>query len=600
LIGIGGCLKQTHLVTGPFPELWRNVNSVVVIDGIGSDGKVFVDDPNVEVTLVKSPEILSEITDDEFDAFESSSELVFQDLANELNRQHGTTFPLRYWRIVVGAWFQQFAQVVHMRLKIAEYVFETYGALKVAKLDLTWQELLPVTHDEASLLFATDIWNHYIYVEAFNFVTKSATDNILVSVPERNKELLEYRQNVNFGLPSPQTKSKLEMFLAKISPNPKVVLAGVVQSKLALVVMHLRLRSLPRLWRFSSKLTVHAINNAARQNFNSSKSSAMQFEKFLRELLSTNLPTIYLEGFNELQDKVSESRIKRHPKLIFTNTLLQRNEQFKVWSAEHTISGATKLVSGQHGGGYGVKRYKSWGENYEINVVDRFMSWGWSDDSKIVMPTCVQSHHNKFKPNRNGGVLIVLGPITRNSDIYGMLGVQSNSAYLDNLKKLVTLFPESIRNQTMIRPKNASSVGKPARVSGQQISEILGGVVEVDLGSAGLNETLTRNRMAVVTYNETTVPNNLMAGYPTIIFWDAKYEQLNLRANKFYERLLSAKILHHSPESAAQHIADIWENVDLWWTSEEVIQAREIFCKNFARRSRFPALEVAKALADYR
>ena len=593
-------MKQTHLVTGPFPELWRNVDSVVVIDGIGLDGKVFVDDPNVEVTLVKSPEILSNITDEEFRAFESLSELVFQDLANELNRHHGTTFPLRYWRIVVGAWFQQFAQVVHMRLKIAEYVLETYGELKVVKLDLTWQELLPVTHDEASLLFATDIWNHYIYVEAFNFVAKSGTENILVSAPERNKELLEYRQNVNFGLPSPQTKSKIETLLAKISPNPKVVLAGVVQSKLALIVMHLRLRSLPRLWRFSSKLTAYPINASARQNFNLTKSSGVLFEKFLRELLATNLPTIYLEGFKELQDKVSESQIKRHPKLIFTNTLLHRNEQFKVWSAEHVISGATKLISGQHGGGYGVKRYKSWGENFEISVVDRFLSWGWSDDSKIVTPTCVQSHHEIFKPNRNGGVLIVLGPITRNSDIYGMLGVQSNSAYLDNLKKLVTLLPESIRNQTMIRPKNASSIGKPARVSGQQIFKIFDGAVEIDFGSVGLSETLSGNRMSVVTYNETTVPNNLMAGYPMIIFWDAKYEQLNLHANIFYEQLLSAKILHHTPESAAQHIADIWENVDFWWTSEEVLQARETFCENFARHSKFPALEIAKALADYR
>ncbi len=593
-------MKQTHLVTGPFQELWRNVNSVVVVDGIGLDGKVFVDDPNVEVTLVKTPEILSNVTDEEFEAFESSSELVFQDMANELNRQHGTTFPLRYWRIVVGAWFQQFAQVVHMRLKIAEYVLETYGALNVVKLDLTWQELLSVTHDEASLLFATDIWNHYIYVEAFNFAAKSATENILVSSPERNKELLEYRRNINFGLPSPQLKSKLETLLAVISPNPKVVLAGVVQSKLALIVMHLRLRSLPRLWRFSSKLTTHPINTVARQRFNISKSSAVQFEKFLRELLATNLPTIYLEGFKELQDKVSESQIRRHPKLIFTNTLLHRNEQFKVWSAEHVVFGGTKLVSGQHGGGYGVKRYKSWGENYEINAVDRFMSWGWSDDSKIVKPTCVQSHHEKFKPNRNGGVLIVLGPITRNSDIYGMLGVQSNSAYLDNLKKLVTLLPESIRRQTMIRPKNASSIGKPARVSGQQISEILGGAVEIDFGSVGLNEILSTSRMSVVTYNETTVPNNLMAGYPTIFFWDAKYEQLNWRANIFYEQLLSAKILHYTPESAAQHIADIWEHVDLWWTSEEVLQARETFCENFARYSKFPSLEVAKALADYR
>ena len=593
-------MKQTHLVTGPFPELWRSADSVVVIDGIGVDGKVFVDDPNVEVTLVKSPEILSEITEDEFDAFVSSSELVFQDLANELNQQHGTTFPLHYWRIVVGAWFQQFAQVVHMRLKIAEYVFKTYGELKVSKLDLTWQELLPVTHDEASLLFATDIWNHYIYVEAFNFVTNLATENTLVSSSERNKELLEYRQNINFGLPSPQTKSKLETFLAKISPNPKVVLAGVVQSKLALVVMHLRLRSLPRLWRFSSKLNAHAIDEVARQKFDISKSSAVRFEKFLRELLATNLPTIYLEGFKELQNIVSESQIKRHPKLIFTNTLLHRNEQFKVWSAEHVISGATKLVSGQHGGGYAVKRCKSWAENYEISTVDRFISWGWSDGSKIVMPTCVQTYHVKLKPTSNGGLLIVLGPITRNSDIYGILGVQSNSTYLDNVKKLVTLLPQNIRNQTIIRPKSASSVGKPARVSGQQIFEILGGAVEVDFGSIGLNQTLCRNRISIVTYNETTLPNNVMAGYPTIIFWDPKHEQLNLRASKFYEQLLVAKILHHSPESAARHLVDIWENVDVWWTSKVVLQARETFCENFARHSKFPALVVANALADYR
>ena len=181
-----------------------------------------------------------------------------------------------------------------------------------------------------------------------------------------------------------------------------------------------------------------------------------------------------------------------------------------------------------------------------------------------------------------------------------MLGVQSNSAYLDNLKKLVTLLPETIRKQTTIRPKNASSVGKPARVSGQQISEIFSGAVEVDFGSVGLNETLCRNRISIVTYNETTVPNNVMAGYPTIIYWDPKHEQLNLWANKFYEQFLVAKILHHSPESAARHLVDVWDDVDAWWTSKVVLQARETFCENFARHRKFPALVVAKALADYR
>ena len=71
-------------------------------------------------------------------------------------------------------------------------------------------------------------------------------------------------------------------------------------------------------------------------------------------------------------------------------------------------------------------------------------------------------------------------------------------------------------------------------------------------------------------------------------------------AKNIYGSLLTAKILHHSPESAAQHLVDVWDDIDAWWTSEEVLQARETFCENFARRSKFPALTVAKALADYR
>ncbi|TRZ83596.1 MAG: hypothetical protein D4R92_00725 [Actinobacteria bacterium] len=597
---MGGCVTRTLLITGPFPELWRDAKSVVVIDGIGVDGKVFVDDQDTEVTLVKSPEILSKVTDEEFEAFKSVSESVFQDLAIELNQLHGTAYPLRYWRIVVGAWFQQFAQVLHMRLRVAEFVVENYQDIEITKLDLNWQELLPVTHDEASLLFATDIWNHHIYVEAVNFVTKSAASNTLISATERKQELLEYRQQVNFGLPNPQAKSKLESVLQKLSPNPKVVLAGVVQSKLALVVMHLRLRALPRLWRFSSKLSVHPIDQIRRQSLNVSNKSAVLFDGFLRSLITTNLPTIYLEGFNELQQKVSETQLRNHPKLIFSNTLLHRNEQFKVWSAEHVASGKTKLCSGQHGGGYGSRFYLGWNEIYEFSVVDKFLSWGWSSDSEVIVPTCVQSHQQDFKPNKTGGLLIVLGPVTRNSDIYGMLGVQSNSSYLNNIKLIISNLSSKVLDQTQVRPKNASSTNKPARVSGQQISEILGNGVEIDLGTLSLNETQSRNRISIVTYNETTIPTNILADFPTVAMWDPKYVRLTPAAAVIYDRLFETKILHYSAETVAQHVDEIWDDIDSWWQSPETTKARNLYCNYFARRKNFPALAVAKALTDYR
>ncbi|MDA2968950.1 MAG: hypothetical protein O2792_03845, partial [Actinomycetota bacterium] len=348
-------MTQKHLVTGPFAELWRETNSVVAIDGIGLDGNVFIDDPSVAVTLVKSPEILSQVDDAEFAEFQSISGSVFQNLVRELNRVHGTSHSERFWRIVCGAWFLQFAQVWYLRWKVASDVWREHGELNCRRIDVKWQELLPVTHDEASLLFATDIWNHIAYCDAFEFVARSSQVETVITSQDRNRDLAEYRAVINYGLPSQSAKSKLESFLAKLSPRPKVVLAGVVQSRAALVAMHLRLGVLPRLWRFSAKLTLQPVNESLRGQLNLSEGSDGGFAKFLSNSISRHLPTVYLEGFKELLTQTfSENVLSKPPQAIFTNTLLHRSEQFKLWSATFVTQGKTKLFSGQHGGGYRV------------------------------------------------------------------------------------------------------------------------------------------------------------------------------------------------------------------------------------------------------
>ena len=173
-------------------------------------------------------------------------------------------------------------------------------------------------------------------------------------------------------------------------------------------------------------------------------------------------------------------------------------------------------------------------------------------------------------------------------------------SFFGDLNVLRNSLPKFILDHTLVRPNNAIAVGKPACDSPPLISELLGNLVEIDTGGSSLSEMQSQNRLSVVTYNETTIPTNLLAGYPTVAMWDPNYVRLTTAASIVYDELFKAKILHYTPESAAQHIADIWENVDLWWTSEEVLQARETFCENFARHSKFPALEIAKALADYR
>ena len=592
-------MTQTHLITAPFKELWQSAKSVVVIDGIGLDGKVFVDGPAIDVKLVKSPEILSQVDDAEFAEFKATSEAVFQELICELNRVHNTDHPDRYWRIVCGAWFLQFAQVWYLRWKVAGVVVHEHGQLVCPQVDVGWQELLPVTHDEASLLFATDIWNHIAYCDAFRFVTKTEVAQVVLAAPNRNRELAEYRTVINHGFPKQSPKSKLELVLAKFSPNPKVLLAGVVQTKVALMAMHLRLGVLPRLWRFSAKLTAQPIDEGMRTKFLSNAEVRGEFAQFLSQSICRHLPSIYLEGYENLVTvALNENVLRKPPKAIFTNTLLSRSEQFKVWCATFVTQHNTKLLSGQHGGGYLVNRFVGWSEEFELSIVDKFLSWGSKPDLGNIAATCVQTDSEDFKSNRVGNLLVVLGPVTRNSDIYAMLGTQSNGSYFDGLNEFVNALPEEILIHTLIRPKSASPTRKPARVSADQIAEIFSKQVAIDNGGTNLNQRLSNARLAVVTYNETTIPTNMMAGFPTIALWDSKYVRLNKQAEAVYKKMSEAKVLFHSPTLAAEHISEIWSDVDTWWNSKLVQEARDNYCEHYAHQVRFPALTVASVIAD--
>ena len=592
-------MTQKHLVTGPFPELWRDIDSAVVIDGIGLDGKVFVDNPSIAVTLVKSPEILSQVDDAEFAEFQSISESVFLDLVRELNRAHGTEHPVRFWRIVCGAWFLQFAQVWYLRWKVAGEVFREHGALTCRRIDVSWQDLLPVTHDEASLLFATDMWNHIAYCDAFDFVAKSNSDQPKIVSPERNRELAEYRALINFGLPSQSAKSKLESVLAKISPRPKVVLTGVVQSRAALIAIHLRLGVLPRLWRFSAKLTPQPINVSLRDQMSLLVNSAGGFAEFLAKSVSRHLPTVYLEGFKNLTEQTfSENVLSTPPRAIFTNTLLHRSEQFKLWCATFVAQGKTKLFSGQHGGGYGIYRFPNWSELNEHAIVDGFLGWGKFKSSGIDLGSCVQANLDNYKPNSLGKLLVVLGPVTRQQNNFNLGNVHCNSSYYKSINEFLQALDVEKLSSVVVRPKIAHAKGKPARVSGSQISEIFGKSIKLDLGSESLEYSLSESRLAVVTYNETTIPVNLMANFPTIALWDPKYVRLNDHAAVVYDELLKAKILFHTPTDAAHHIATIWSEVDKWWRSKIVQSARLNYCDHYAHKVRFPALTVASVIAD--
>jgi putative transferase (TIGR04331 family) len=108
--------------------------------------------------------------------------------------------------------------------------------------------------------------------------------------------------------------------------------------------------------------------------------------------------------------------------------------------------------------------------------------------------------------------------------------------------------------------------------------------ITMDYGYINIFKVIPKNRLTVYSYDSTGILENLSLNLPTVCFWYEGLDDLLLDAIPYYELLIDAKIVHLSPESAAEHIRKYWNNIDEWWGSESVQSVRSIFCKKYARK----------------
>ena len=71
------------------------------------------------------------------------------------------------------------------------------------------------------------------------------------------------------------------------------------------------------------------------------------------------------------------------------------------------------------------------------------------------------------------------------------------------------------------------------------------------------------------------------------MFWNPEHWEIRETAQPFYSNLKKANILFDSPESAAKHLNTIWDDIEGWWESENVITARKSFTRNFCYQNPF-------------
>ena len=104
--------------------------------------------------------------------------------------------------------------------------------------------------------------------------------------------------------------------------------------------------------------------------------------------------------------------------------------------------------------------------------------------------------------------------------------------------------------------------------------------------------------MIVFNYDSSGLLELIELNVPVIIFTRSIEGSLLPSARPYYQLLKEVGIIMSSPEEVASFIRENWGNIDKWWGSEIVQNARDKFCKSYSRQVKNPIVTLKKLLLE--
>ena len=500
-------------------------------------------------------------------------EQLLGELAGRLNEIHGVNHGTRYWRILIGPWLGYFIQMLFDRWASIQAAV-TAGVTETIVLTGRKEEFVP--HDMADFidLFLEDEWNHHIYA---NILREFTT----VQCVERAGMVANRRTAA--GRPG-GTRRRLQRTLAGWYAKAAGLLAGERDAFLLAtylpvrdeVRLHCRLGQVPQLWRpvtpirgvFDQRQRLWILNGESRSGF----------EACVRRLIPRQIPVLYLEGYAGLMRQTTGLPWPRQPKMIWTTSSEIADDVFKAWGAQKVESGSP-LVIGQHGGHYGLGLW-SFTEDHQIAISDRYLSWGWSDSAcaKILPVGQLKAKYPLgIRHATQPRALLVTAVHPRYSYVLYSTPVASQwSDYFADQFRFVEQLPQAIQDVLTVRLY-------PQDLGWDQLARWRDQfpTLRLDEGGSSILEEIRQSRLYISTYNATTFLESFTMNVPTVIYWNPHHWELRESARPYFEELKRVGIFHESPESAARHVAKIWEDVDAWWDTPAVRDVLEDFKSHY-------------------
>jgi putative transferase (TIGR04331 family) len=471
-----------------------------------------------------------------------------------LNDAHQLDRSDRHWKILTGTWLRLFVDLLVSRIFTITALRATHPNLQLVAADESIIRRTPFSTADFHTLTKFAEWNSLIYSDLWEFARTQLTSATL------SHQRIE--------------SAKPELQLSKLSG---FVLSATYLPRIQEVLLQLRLGTKPR------RLQVIAppeatVNSNARQQLALNDSDSSEIEQILIKLLRTYLPTSFLEGFSDLRKSTHLMRFPNNPKAIFTSNRHIYDDVFNAWVADVTENGS-RLILGQHGGHYGISKFPSFAERHECDIADTYLTWGASS-CRTATPAIILTILGKRRPLRKGSKLVFITDHLWSQKRSQFIDIDQTSNYTNHINDVVNSLPPGICSQLIIRTHHGQDeTGRPI-VDKSRVNKL---GITVDDGTTAYSRLLRKSRIVVVAHNGTTFPETLSLGVPTLITWTSNWVEIRDEAKPIFAKLAEVGIFHEDPVSLAKHISAIWDNVDAWWESKEVVEVRELFCSQYAR-----------------
>ena len=519
-------------------------------------------------------------------------------LRDTLNQFHGTEHDSRFWRIVLGHWLRRYVDVIFNRVRTLEQCLQRYRLNGTTAIITEYDTLATTDSEDAIWKFNDDKWNNALYIRILELFKVADLPIEYVSICEASyTRKVTTSRNVSlsrkFMRRSYRLMGKLAEFLVR---NKDALIINSYLPKKELIKFQLAIWQVPQLWISTKfKATKHP-DRKLRQKLKAQIADITnnKLGYILYTLVLELIPSCYLENFKELKYSSQQLRWPQTPRFIFTSNSFDTDEIFKLWTASKVESGY-HYIAGQHGNNYGTHRY--FGKlTSEETATDKFLTWGWSDGLPQHTPSFILklARLDNAIYSKDGGLLLIeLGEPLRITtwDCTYEFGnyFKDQLDFVDGLNK-------SCRRYLTVRLPQANIYSRWSYANRWREFD---SEVDLDNGHSKLSELIERSRLIVHSYDSTGLLETLSQNIPTLVFWQNNFDYLRDNAKYYYQGLLDAGIVHLTPQSAADKVNEIWDDVAGWWMQDSVQEARKCFCEQYARTSQNPIKDLKNIFHEF-